>query len=81
MLAQARQIHHEGVFELAVHLLLHALEIVILGALGEFAAENLLPVRAALDLLHPLAGDQRTRSRSRERLQLTAPSADARNRR
>ena len=55
VLAQPRQVHHEGVFELAVDLLLHALEIAVLRALGELAAEDLLPVRAPFDLLHPLA--------------------------
>ena len=67
VLAQPRQIHHEGVFELAVDVLLNALEIVVLRALGEFAAENFLPVRAPLDLFHALAGDQRTRARGRHR--------------
>ena len=81
MLAQPRQIHHEGVFELAVDLLLHALEIVVLRALGEFAAEDLLPVRAPFDLLHALAGDQRARARGRRRPASPAPFADARSRR
>src|SRR5208282_5268577 len=71
MLAQARQIHHEGVFELAVHFLLHAFEIVIRGAFGKFAAENFFPVRTAVDLLHPLAGNPRTRSRRRESFKLS----------
>ena len=67
VLAQPRQIHHEGVFELAVDVLLHAFEIVVLRALGEFAAEDFLPVRAPFDLLHALAGDQRARTRGRHR--------------
>jgi len=58
MLAEPRQIHHEGVLELAIDLLLHGLEVLVLAALGEFAAENLLPVRAPFDLFHPLAGDE-----------------------
>ena len=65
MLAQPRQIHHEGVFELADHLLLcllEAVEVGILAALGEFAAENFFPVRAPHDLLHALAGDQAARA-------------------
>src|SRR3546814_9262855 len=45
VLAQARQVHHEGLFELAVNLLLHALEVAVLAALGELGAEDLLPVR------------------------------------
>ena len=69
VLAQPRQIHHEGVFELAVDILLDALEIVVLRALGKFGAEDLLPVRAPFDLFHALAGDQRTRSRCRRSLQ------------
>ena len=68
VLAQARQVHHEGVFELAVHLLLHVLEVRVLGALGELAAEDFLPVRAPFDFLHALAGDERARARGRRRL-------------
>ncbi len=67
VLAQPRQIHHEGVLELAVDLLLDALEIGVLRALGEFPAEDFLPVRAPLDLLHALAGDHRARPRGRRR--------------
>ena len=67
MLAQPRQVHHEGVFELAVDVLLHALEIVVLRALGELAAEDFLPVRAPFDLLDPLARNQRARTRGRHR--------------
>ncbi len=59
VLAQARQVHHEGVLELAVDVLLHRLEIVVLRALVELAAEDLLPVRPPFDLLHRPAGDQR----------------------
>src|SRR5699024_2538353 len=58
MLAQARQIHHERVFELAVNVLLDVFEVVVLAALVEFATENLLPVRPPGDLVHGLAGDQ-----------------------
>src|SRR5262249_14815545 len=61
VLAQPRQVHHEGVLEFAVDLLLDALEIRVLRALGEFAAEDLLPVRSPDDLLHALAGEQRAR--------------------
>ena len=67
MLAQPRQVHHEGVFKLSVNFLLDALEIRILGPLGKFAAEDFLPVRAALDLFHALAGHQRARPRRRHR--------------
>ena len=70
MLAQPRQIHHEGVFELPVDFLLDAVEIGVHGPLGEFAAENLLPVRPPFDLLDALAADQRTRPRGRRRLAL-----------
>src|SRR6185437_5770218 len=65
MLAQPRQIHHEGVFERAVDFLLHAFEVDVLRAVGEFAAENFLPVRPPLDLLHPLATDERARPSGR----------------
>ena len=41
MLAQPRQIHHEGVFELAVNFLLHAFEIDVLRTLDELATQNL----------------------------------------
>src|SRR3546814_7843341 len=70
MLAQPRQIHHEGVLELAIDFLLDTLEIVVLRTLGEFAAENLLPVRAPLDLFHAVAGDLRPRPGSRRGLPL-----------
>src|SRR5690606_7262892 len=68
VLAQARQVHHEGVFELAVDFLLHALEIIVLRALGELAAENFFPVRAPFDLFHPLARNQRARAGGRHGL-------------
>src|SRR5699024_7747474 len=61
VLAQARQIHQERVFELAVDFLLHALEVVVLGAMLELGAENLFPVRSPLDLFHALAGNHRAR--------------------
>src|SRR6185503_15657427 len=70
VLAQPRQVHQERVLELAVHLLLDFLEVVVFLALLELAAEDLLPVRAALDLLHALAGDERARARHRRRLRL-----------
>ncbi len=57
--AQARQIHHEGVFELAVHRLLHVFEVLVFGAFFELAPQNLFPVWPAGDLVHALAGDQR----------------------
>src|SRR5690606_7889324 len=56
--------------ELAVNLLLDALEIIVSRALCEFTAEDLLPVRSPLDLLHALAGNQRTRPRRRRGLHL-----------
>src|SRR5690606_14186133 len=68
VLAKARQVHHEGVFELAVDFLLHALEILVLRALGELAAENFFPVRAPFDLFHPLARNQRARAGGRHGL-------------
>src|SRR5690606_21758034 len=68
VLAQPRQIHHEGIFELAVDLLLHAFEIDVGRALGELAAQNFLPVRPPLDFFDTLARDSRARPRGRERL-------------
>ncbi len=65
VLAQARQVHHEGIFVLAVDVGLHLVEVLVLAALGELGTENLLPVRAPLDLLHALTGDQRARTRHR----------------
>src|SRR5229473_2407168 len=67
VLAQPRQVHHEGVFELPVDVLLDALEIVVLRPLGKFATENLFPVRTPFDLLDPFARHQRARPRGRHR--------------
>ncbi|MBZ3661133.1 hypothetical protein JT306_06365 [Salmonella enterica subsp. enterica serovar Kentucky] len=44
MFAQARQVHHEGVFELTVHLFLYVVEVAVAGAFFKFAAEQLFPV-------------------------------------
>ena len=68
VLAQARQVHHEGVLEGGVHLLLHPLEQVILAALAELAGQIVLPVRTPLDLVHLLAGQHRHRPCRRRRL-------------
>src|SRR5690606_5198923 len=65
VLAQARQVHHEGLLELAVDLLLHAVEVAVLAAPGELGAQDLLPVRPPFDLVHALAADQRARARGR----------------
>ena len=66
MLAQARQVHHEGVFELAVHLFLDLLEVAVAGAFFELAPQQLLPVGAPDDFVHPLAVNQRARAGGRE---------------
>ena len=58
--AQARQIHHEGIFKFAVNLLLHVLKVVVFGTLGEFGTENFFPVWPPMNLLHPLAANRRT---------------------
>ena len=68
VLAQARQVHHEGVFELAVDVVLDVVEVLVLAALGKFAAQQLFPVRTPLDLLHALARDQAARACRRQRL-------------
>ena len=65
MLAQTRQIHHEGVFELAVNICLHLVEVGVFAPLGELGAKNLFPVRAPFDLFHTLTGNQRARTRHR----------------
>src|SRR5262249_47121295 len=65
MLAKARQVHHEGVFELAVNVLLDRLEIVVLRALVELAAQDFLPVRAPFYFVHRPPTDERQRPRHR----------------
>ena len=59
MFAQARQIHHKCIFKLPVHLFLNAFEIRIDRTLGEFTAEDFLPIRPPFDFLHSFAADQR----------------------
>src|SRR5690606_5401572 len=68
VLAEPGQVEHEGLFELPVDFLLDVPEVLVLRPLREFAAENLLPVRPPLDLLHPLARDLRARARGRKGL-------------
>src|SRR5262249_6401272 len=59
VLADARQIHHERVFELPLDILLHGIEVVVLGALVELTAKDFLPVRPPFDLVHCPAADER----------------------
>ena len=66
VLAQARQIHHEGVFKLAVHLLLNLIEVTVAGALFKFAAEQLFPVGPPNDFIHPFTVDKRARAGGRQ---------------
>ncbi len=68
VLAQARQVHHEGVLEGRVHLLLHVVEELVAAARAELAAEIVFPVRAPLDLLHLAAGQHGYRARGRRGL-------------
>jgi hypothetical protein len=63
VLTQPRQIHHEGVFELAVDIGLHVLEVDVAATLGKLGAEYLFPVGTPLNLLHTLARNQRARPR------------------
>src|SRR5690606_20747305 len=49
--------------ELAVDVRLDLVEVDVLAALGEFGAEDFLPVRAPFDLLHALPGNARARPR------------------
>src|SRR5690606_27354468 len=43
VLAQARQVHHEGVFVLAVDVGLHLVEVLVLAALGKLGTEDFFP--------------------------------------
>ena len=65
MFAEPWQVHHEGVFELTVDILLNIVEIVVLTAIGKFAAEDFFPVRSPDDLVHALAGNQTARASGR----------------
>ncbi len=65
VLAQARQIHHKSVFELAVHFGLHGFEVFIRLALAEFATQQFFPVRAPDDFFHAFTGQQRARAGGR----------------
>lgn len=56
--AQARQVHHEGVFKLPVHLLLHGLEVAVAGSFFKFAAQQFFPVWAPDHFVHPFAVNQ-----------------------
>ena len=60
VLADARQVEHEGLLELERHLVLDALEHRVLVPVLGRAAEVVVPVRAPADL-HVLAGDHRLR--------------------
>ena len=65
--AQARQIHHEGVFELAIHRLLDVVEVLVFRQLVELTAQVIFPVRPFFDFRHPFPGNQRTRTGNRLR--------------
>ena len=54
----------------SVNLLLDAFEVGVLRSPFELAAQDFLPVRTPLDLLHPLAADQRARASRRHDLAL-----------
>ncbi len=56
--AQARQVHHEGVFKLPVHLLLHGLEVAVAGTFFKLAAQQFFPVWAPDQLVDPFAVNQ-----------------------
>ena len=66
MFAQARQVHHEGVFKLPVHLLLHGLEVAVAGTFFKLAAQQFFPVWPPDHFVHPLTVNQRTRASSRD---------------
>src|SRR5690606_34497303 len=63
VLAQARQVEHAGVLDLAVDVCLDLVEVDVLAPLGELGAEDFFPVRTPFDLLHALPGNARARSR------------------
>lgn len=65
VLADARQVEHEGLFELELHLVLDALEHRILDGVLLRAAEVVVPVGRPLDV-HLLAAQQRVRRRHRK---------------
>ena len=57
MFAQTRQIHHEGVFKLAVNVLLDILKVNVFTAVFKLGPENIFPVRTPFNFLHTLASD------------------------
>ena len=67
MLAQARQIHHEGVFKFTIHFFLYAFEIVVFRAFLKLAAKDFLPIDAPIGCIfgftcnrgfHPRCGNR-----------------------
>ncbi|OIQ75920.1 hypothetical protein GALL_424050 [mine drainage metagenome] len=68
MLAQARQVHHEGVFKLAVDVFLDVIKVFVLAALGKFATQNFFPVRTPLYFFHARTRDQAARASGRHGL-------------
>ena len=63
MLAKPWQVHHEGMFKLAVNILLYLVKVLVTGALGELGSENFFPVGSGLNFFHALARNQRARPR------------------
>ncbi len=61
MLADTRQIKHEGVFKDRLNLLLHAVEADVAGTVLELAAQIVFPVGPPFHLVHLLAGHHRQR--------------------
>src|SRR5690554_288254 len=62
VLAQARQIHHEGVFILPINIGLHSVKVLVLAPLFKLGTEDLFPVGTPFDFLHALAGNHRART-------------------
>ncbi|STI76315.1 Uncharacterised protein [Escherichia coli] len=67
MFAQARQIHHKGVFELAIHRLLDVVEVLVFRQFVKLTTQVIFPVRPFFDFRHPFPGNQRTRTGNRLR--------------
>ena len=68
VVTDARQIHVEGVLELAEHILLDVVQVLVHAALGKLACQIVFPVRAPGDFFHGVAGDHRQRACGRRRL-------------
>ena len=67
MLAQARQVHHEGLFERSVHVFLNAFKQYVFCTFFKFACQIVFPVRTPFHFVHFFAGEHRDRTGGRRR--------------